>query len=327
MSEAPVMMVQEINRSRNSRVAVESQGLTKLFNGGKGVQGIDVRVHRGEIFGLLGPSGSGKSTLLKLISGEILPSSGLLAVLGTEVIRESPGLRRRIGVVREGVTHFEALTGYQNAWFMARTYGVPPIEAHARLDELFRWADLDAHRHEEVRRYSYGMKRKLALVEQLAHKPDSILLYEPSLGLACLSILAWREKLVELAASGTTTILATTDIDDAEKLCHRVAFLHRGHIVGLGRPQELLDQMEGAYEIVISLRYPMDTRQLSAIDGVEAVAPEGEGFKVLASTKRKVLPEIVATIIWNGGSITSLEVRQPDLGDIFLKITGIPIGG
>lgn len=327
LREAAILKVQETSRARNVRVAVESHSLSKLFNTGKGILGIDLRVHRGEIFGLLGPNGSGKSTLLKLMSGEIAPSSGSLAVLGTDHIQENPRARRRIGVVREGVSHFESLSGYQNAWFLARAYGVPSTEAGRRLEDLFRWADLDSRRHRPVRSYSYGMKRKLALIEALVHNPELLLLDEPSLGLDYGSILAWRDKLISLAESGVTAILATNDVDDAEKLCHRIAFIHRGRLVGIGRPQELLDQIQGSYEILLSLRYPIDTHRIAAIDGVEAVVAEGDSLRVLASSKRKVLPDIVAAIIWGGGSILSLEVRQPNLGDVFLKITGSSIGG
>lgn len=326
MSEASTLKVEEMPQARAVRVAVEAQSLSKLFSNGKGILGIDLRVHRGEIFGLLGPNGSGKSTLLKLMSGEIAPSSGALAVLGTERIRQNHRVRRKIGVVREGVAHFDSLSGYQNAWFFARIYGVPPALAKARLDELFKWAELDADRHHLVRTYSYGMKRKLALIEALVHDPELLLLDEPALGLDYGSALGWREKLMQLAGSGVTAILATNDTDDAEKICERVAFIHRGRVAGMGRPRDLMDQIQGSYEILLTLRYPMDTRPIAAIDGVEAVVGVGETLKVLASSKRKVLPDVVAVIIWGGGSILSLEVRQPNLGDIFLKITGSPLG-
>lgn len=319
--------LQESPRAHNVIVAVEAYRLSKLFGSGKGVLGIDLRVHRGEIFGLLGPVGSGKSTMLKLLSGEVRPSSGSMAVLGSVRIWDNSRLRRKIGVVREGAAHFEALTGYQNAWFFARVYGVPADQASSRLEELFRWAGLDSQKHRPVRYYSYGMKRNLALIEALAHRPELLLLDEPSSGLDYSSVLAWREKLVELSNSGVTIILATSDVDDAERFCHRIAFVHRGRIVGSGRPQDLLEQTRGSYEIVLTLRYPMDRQMITGIDGVEAVVAEGDTLKVLAAGNKKVLPEVVAAIVWGGGSILSLEVRQPNLGDAFLKITGSTIGG
>jgi len=319
--------IEESPKAYSVRAAVETHRLSKLFSTGKGILGVDLRVHRGEIFGLVGPNGSGKSTLLKLISGEIRPSSGSFAVLGGNRIWDNSRLRRKIGVVREGVAHVEALSGYQNAWFFARVYGLSAAQAAVRLEELFHWADLDSHKHQPVRTYSFGMKRKLALIEALAHNPELLLLDEPSLGLDYSSVLAWREKLVEMSKSGITTILATNDTNDAERLCHRIAFIHRGRIVGSGRPQELMEHIQGSYEILLTLRYPMDIRQISAIDGVAAVVAEGDALKVLAASNKKVLPELVAAVVWGGGSILSLEVRQPTLGDVFLKITGSTVGG
>ena len=283
---------------------------------------MSLTVGRGEIFGLVGPNGSGKSTLLRVLSTAIAPDSGSFRIGGVDGIGEKRQARARLGLMVDRPTHYGDLSGWANAYLFARAYGMEEEKANGVLAELFDYFDLAEYRDDKAKTYSYGMGKKLALIEALAHGPELLLLDEPSLGLDYTSQLAFQRKIRELAGTGAAIVLASNQVDEVEALCDRVAFLHRGKTVTEGTPEELVSALRGIKRIVATLRNPVEYAAVGGVSGVERVVPEGRSLVVHCDDRPGVVADVVGALVRAGGDIMDLSVRRPNLEDVFVKLTG-----
>jgi ABC-2 type transport system ATP-binding protein len=305
------------------RPVLEGENLTRLYrSSGRGIEGMSLRVEAGEVFGLMGPNGSGKSTLLRILSTAVEPTSGAFRVGGADGVREKRKVRARLGLIVDRPTHYDDLTGRANAYLFASAYGMEEAKIEGTLDELFGFFDLTEYADDRVKTYSYGMGKKLALIEALAHGPELLLLDEPSLGLDYTSQLAFSNKVRELAGSGVAIVIASNNVDEVETLCDRVAFLHRGRVVREGTPEELIAEVRGVRRILASLRSPVAYGAIAGVVGVERVVPEGRDLVVHTDERPGVVADVVAAIVGSGGDIVNLFVERPNLEDVFVKVTG-----
>jgi ABC-2 type transport system ATP-binding protein len=308
---------------RKTPPVLEVENVARLYkSSGRGVSGVSFDVRPGEVFGLMGPNGSGKSTLLRVLSTAIVPESGFFRIVGADGVREKREARARMGLMVDRPTHYGDLTGWANAYFFARLYGVEEKKAESVLAELFDYFGLAEYRDDKAKTYSYGMGKKLALIEAMAHAPDLLLLDEPSLGLDYTSQLAYQKKIRELAASGVAILIASNQVDEVEALCDRVAFLHKGGLAALGTPEEFVSSLEGVRRIVATLRNPVEYGTLEGIAGVERVATEGRDLVIHCAERPGLVADVVAGIVGAGGDITDLAVRRPSLEDVYVKLTG-----
>lgn len=302
---------------------LEARNITRLYkSSGRGVTDVSFEVEPGEIFGLMGPNGSGKSTLLRVLSTAIAPESGSFRIGGTDGTREKQKARAGMGLMVDRPTHYGDLTGWSNAYLFARFYGIDKGKAEGVLAELFDYFGLAEYKDDRVKTYSYGMGKKLALIEALAHGPELLLLDEPSLGLDYASQLAYQKKIQELAASDVAILVASNQVDEVEALCDRVAFLHRGRLVSLGTPEELVSSLKGTRRIVATLRNPVEYSTLEEMPGVQRVVPEGRDLVVHCEERPGIVADVVAGIVRAGGDIADLAVRRPSLADVYVKLTG-----
>ena len=270
----------------------------------------------------MGPNGSGKSTLLRVLSTAIAPESGSFRIGSADGIREKQKARAGMGLMVDRPTHYGDLTGWSNAYLFARSYGIDKGKAEGVLAELFDYFGLAEYRDDRVKTYSYGMGKKLALIEALAHGPQLLLLDEPSLGLDYASQLAYQKKIRDLASTGVAVLVASNQVDEVEALCDRVAFLHRGRLVSLGTPEDLVSSLKGTRRIVATLRNPVEYGALEEVPGVERVAPEGRDLVVHCEERPGIVANVVAGIVRAGGDIADLAVRRPSLADVYVKLTG-----
>jgi ABC-2 type transport system ATP-binding protein len=190
------------------------------------------------------------------------------------------------------------------------------------LAELFDYFDLAEYSGDRAKTYSYGMGKKLALIQAVAHAPELLLLDEPSLGLDYTSQLAYQRKIRELAGAGTAILLASNQVDEVEALCDRVAFMHRGRMVSEGTPAELVSSLRGVKRIVATLRNPVEYASVGEVAGVQRVVPEGSNLVVHCEDRPGLVAEVVGALVRAGGDITDLSVRRPNLEDVFVKLTG-----
>lgn len=294
-------------------------GISKSFGKNRVVDNTNLDVNNGEIFVLLGSNGCGKSTLLRIMATLLKPDSGAALLFGS---KGSPEALKRVGIMFDHTAHWDKLTGYENAWIFARSYGLTSDVSASRLDSLFKWIGLSERRDEAVATYSYGMRRKLSFIEALVHEPDLLLMDEPSMGLDYSSRLALYSRLKELSKEGTTTILATNDILEAELLASRVALLKKGRIIALDQPENLVASLNSLTMIEMKLATPISVESIREISGVEKVEASGNGLRILAAANHNSLSEAVREVTTLGGVILKIEVKEPNLGDAFLKFAG-----
>ncbi|MDD1677720.1 MAG: ABC transporter ATP-binding protein [Methanomicrobiales archaeon] len=302
------------------------QGVCKNFGALQALDGISFAVEAGEIFGLLGSNGSGKSTLLRILSLLIAPSRGTISMLGRQVQKKDSSLLRQMGVVFDQTPHYEHLTGFENAWFFARAYEVGDTEIESRLRHFFTALDLWERRDDLVGIYSHGMKRKLALIEALAHHPRVILLDEPSLGLDYHSRMSLYQLLQERVQSGSSIIMATNDVHEARLLCDRVALMRKGRILAVETPDALIGSLGGYAILEMRLDRPIPFDLLKGVPGIaqsEATVRENGsyGIRILARDDPRILPTLLAEITPHA-SLIGLDIKRPDLGDVMLRFGG-----
>jgi ABC-2 type transport system ATP-binding protein len=295
-------------------------GLTRTYRGGKGVFDITLNLAAGEVLGLMGPNGSGKSTLLRVLATAASPTAGQVSWFGNSNPR-LPSLRRQLGVMLDQAAHFDKMTGYQNAWFFARQFGLARELARDRLDELFQWSGLSEARNQLVGEYSLGMKRKLNLVEALVHRPSILLLDEPTLALDYRAELDLIERLQLLSLTGTALLLATNDVHLAERICDRVIFLHQGRTIREGHVPELLTELAGSKEVQLQMNSPISLESLRSLPAVEAANVDGDTVHIVLA--RGANPaQVLAVLNGTADLVSNMRVRRPNLGDLFLKLTG-----
>jgi len=295
-------------------------GLTRTYRGGKGVFDVTLNLAAGEVLGLMGPNGSGKSTLLRVLATAANPTAGRVSWFGNNNPR-LPSLRRRLGVMLDQAAHFDKMTGYQNAWFFARQFGLATELARDRLEELFRWSGLWDVRDQLVGEYSLGMKRKLNLVEALVHRPSILLLDEPTLALDYRAELDLIERLQLLSLTGTAVLLATNDVHLAERICDRVIFLHQGRVIREGHVPELLTELAGSKEVQLQLNSPIALDSLRSLPTVQAANVDGDTVHIVLA--RGANPaQVLAVLNGTADLVSNMRVRRPNLGDLFLKLTG-----
>ncbi|MDN5697835.1 MAG: ABC transporter ATP-binding protein [Rubrobacter sp.] len=303
--------------------ALEASNITRLYKGtGRGVSDVSFSVSPGEIYGLMGPNGSGKSTLLRILTTSISPDSGGFSVFGDDARESTRKVRSRMGLMVDKPTHYGDLSGWVNAYLFARLYGLEEKKAEAALAGLFEYFDLYDYRHDRAKAYSYGMGKKLALIEALAHGPDFLLLDEPSLGLDYTSQLAYQRKVREFADGGAAVLVASNQVEEVESLCDRVGFLHGGKLAAEGTPQELISSVGGVRRIVSTLRNPVEYGPVEEVEGVRMAFTEGRDLVVQCSERRGIVADVVGAIVECGGDIVDLHVLQPSLEDVYVKLTG-----
>jgi ABC-type multidrug transport system ATPase subunit len=302
---------------------LSADALTRAYAGGKGVFDINLRLNAGDVLGLMGPNGSGKTTLLRLLATAATPTGGRISWFGNRNWRD-PSVRRRLGIMLDQPAHFEQMTGYQNAWFFARQFGLSEGFTRERLDELFNWSGLLEAKDQLVAEYSLGMKRRLNLIEALVHRPSILLLDEPSLALDYRGELELIERLQLLSLTGTAVVLATNDVHLAERLCDYVVFLHGGRAIREGRVPELLTEVAGSKEVELQLNSPVALDSLRELEGVEAASVDGDVVHVVLA--RGANPaQVLAVLDGTADLVSTMRVRRPNLGDLFLKLTGVAL--
>ena len=304
-------------------VALEAKNISRRYkSSGRGVEGVSLTVEPGEVFGLLGPNGAGKSTLLRVLSTALAPDGGSFRVGGTDGLKERQEARATMGLIVDRPTHYGDLSGWANAYLFARSYGVEDGKAEGVLRELFEYFGLAEYRDDKAKTYSYGMGKKLALIEALAHGPELLLLDEPSLGLDYASQLAYQRKIRELASAGVAVLIASNQVDEVEAMCDRVAFLHRGKLVVEGTPEELISPLDGTRRMVATLRNPIEYGAVAEVPGVERVMTEGRDLLVYCEERPGIVADVVAGLVCAGGDVSDLSVRRPSLADVYVKLTG-----
>lgn len=314
-------------RVMDATAPIFCEGLVKHYGDVQALRGLDLEVHAGEIFGLLGPNGAGKSTATKIFLTLVAPTDGRACVLGLDVTDDPAAIRRRVGYVPQELTSDQNLTGRENLDFFARIYHLPRAERAARVQAALERMGIAGAAERLVKTYSGGMRKRLDIATGLLHTPEVVFLDEPSLGLDVQARRAVWDEIERLKAEGVTMLLCTNYMDEADRLCDRLAIIQDGRILVTGTPAELkavpggdLIEIEasggdnGAWEAF--------EKAARAVDGVNSVVREGNRARLTADRGERALPGILAAAGDAGLTVESLDFQRPSLDQVFLHFTG-----
>lgn len=312
------------------RPAICIENLTKSFNTTVALDRVSLEVQEGEIFGLLGPNGAGKTTTVKILTTLIRPDGGMVQVGGLDVIKEPAAVRSRIGYVPQELTLDPYLTAREHLRYYADLYHLPAAARRARIQDLLDLLGLVGHEDRPVRHFSGGMKKKLDLACGLIHRPAVIFLDEPSLGLDVQVRRDVWSYILKLKEQGTTVFLCTNYMDEAERLCDRVAIIDRGRAVVTGTPTGLRGQLK---RDVVSIDIADDNehqqrnledleKALSQLGIVRGIMKDGSQLKVYVDSNKSALPLILGSAASLSIPIHAITYSRPGLDEVFLHYTG-----
>lgn len=301
--------------------AIESRGLTRRFGAFTAVDRIDLRVPRAQIYGFLGPNGSGKSTTIRMLCGLLTPSAGEARVLGHRVPGDVEALKQQIGYMTQRFSLYEDLDVQENLDFMADIYCLPRATRRARIAAQLERYHLVEQRRQRAGTMSGGQKQRLALAAATLHAPPLLFLDEPTSAVDPQSRRDFWETLFALVAEGTTILVSTHYMDEAER-CHRLAILQRGRIVADGTPSELYAGMEAR---VVEVETDEPGRARAALDGlghILSVTQLGVRLRVLVAMAAADAPDLVRATLAAAGIASGVQMVHPSLEDVFVLATG-----
>jgi ABC-2 type transport system ATP-binding protein len=305
-------------------VAVETSRLHKSYGDVHALRGVDLHVETGSVFGLLGPNGAGKTTAVRILTTLLDPDGGSARVAGFDVVRDAAKVRQHIGLAGQYAAVDENLTGFENLEMVGRLYHLPKGEPRARAAELLERFDLSDAADRLVRTYSGGMRRRLDLAAALVARPPVLFLDEPTTGLDPRSRIGLWETIEGRVAGGTTVLLTTQYLDEADRLADRISVIDRGHVIAEGSSDELKDQV-GGERIDVTLESEVDSEAaLAALASLGSEQPElVDGvLRVPIAQRRGTIAEAVRRLNEAGIGIDDIAMRRPTLDDVFLKLTG-----
>jgi ABC-2 type transport system ATP-binding protein len=306
--------------------AISVENIVKRYGDFEAVKGVTFSVAEGEIFGLLGPNGAGKSTLIRMMTTLIPVTSGKALVAGHDVMRDNDSVRRLIGVIPQAMTSDPDLTLEENLSIYAKLYSVPRAQREKNIAEVLEAVDLTQWRGAQTKTLSGGMRRRLEIARGLVHNPRIFFLDEPTTGLDPVSRIAVWEMLNNLKKTRNLTMLLTTHyMEEADRLCDRIAIVDHGTLVALGTPAELKAGVPGSdvVEVVFAKERDEWAKRLEALPYVTSVQAQSGGlYRVLTSNGSQTTIKLVEMVAREGETLTSLSVQNTSLDDVFVHYTG-----
>lgn len=306
--------------------AIEVEHIIKKYGDFTAVGDVSFIVKEGEIFGLLGPNGAGKSTLIRMMTTLIPITSGKARIAGYDVVQEPNAARRLIGVIPQALTSDIDLTVEENMQIYAKLYDVPAKERQHSIGELLELVDLTRWRDAQTKTLSGGMRRRLEIARGLVHHPKIFFLDEPTTGLDPVSRVAVWEMLGNIKSQRQLTILITTHyMDEADRLCDRIAIVDHGKLVALDSPIALKASVPGSNVIEVQFENPPPDweQKLHTLDDVTSIKHEGTGmYRVLTGNGSRTTTELVEMAVHAGVAVKSLSVQNTTLDDVFVHYTG-----
>jgi len=304
---------------------IEVSRLSKSFEEVEAVSGISFDVRRGEVFGFLGPNGAGKTTTINMLTGLARPDAGTIRIAGLDCSADPKAAQHLIGVVPDESNLYPELTGYDNLCFCASLYGIEKGERRRRADHLLRQFRLQEAAHRKFSGYSKGMKRKLTIAAGIIHQPEILFLDEPTTGIDVASARQIRQLISEMYQQGTTIFLTTHYIEEAERLCERIAFIVNGRIVRNESVSTLLQPIQQRKGLLITA-----DENISGLTGDLAQAFPDYTFRQVSNLQIRVdslqtigIGPVVRFIEEQGAEVTEARQIKPSLEDVFVDVTGI----
>jgi ABC-2 type transport system ATP-binding protein len=304
---------------------IEAKGLVKRYGNVDAVKGLSFAIQRGEIFGFLGPNGAGKTTTISMLSCLLEPTQGTALVAEYDVVKASTEVRRRIGLVPQELALYPTLSARDNLNYFGRIYGLCGRALRQRVDEVLEMVNLTERAKAAVKTYSGGMKRRLNIAAGLLHQPEVLFLDEPTVGVDPQSRNAIFEHVERLRDEGMTVIYTTHYMEEAERLCNRVAIIDEGSVVALDTPRKLIADLGGGiiHLGVANGRLSPDLlQQIRSLPQVKSTTRFDSKIEVETVHAQKALVHLLELFNRTNTEITALQVLEPNLETVFLHLTG-----
>jgi ABC-2 type transport system ATP-binding protein len=320
--------VQAEGRGGEPEAVLAAAGLVKRFDGVTAVDGVSFAIRRGEIFGFLGPNGAGKTTTINLLTGLARPDSGAMYLSGREYTAAPKRAQAAMGVVPDESNLYDELDGFANLCFCGALYGMSRSQRESRARGLLEQFGLEEAGGRPFRAYSRGMKRKLTIAAGIIHEPQILFLDEPTTGIDVASARQIRTLIGELNRRGTTVFLTTHYIEEAERLCQRIAFIVAGRLAKVGALQELMrdHQEQTVLELAVDTAGPEAQQTLRrSFPAYRIDRPDERRLRVVSSGPIDLLP-LAQTLAGYGTRVQEARLLRPTLEEVFVRVTGIESG-
>jgi len=308
----------------NKSNAIEAVGLTKYYGDFIAVDHINFTVGKGEIFGFLGPNGAGKSTTIRMLTGISSPTEGMASIMGFDIVKQPVEAKSIMGIVPDISNIYTELTAKENLIFTGKLYGISKSKREERAEELLKYFDLFDRRDEKVEGFSRGMKRRVCIAMALVNDSKILYLDEPTSGLDVKSVRSIREIIRELNAKGLTVFLTTHNIEEASRMCDRIAIINRGKISVIDTPERIKSAMKISRSIEVAFKETMTGTQemLKQLSSVTLVQKRGDKFLLKTENSAQTLKQLFGRIEESGLEPISLNTLDASLEDAFLQLTG-----
>jgi ABC-2 type transport system ATP-binding protein len=307
-----------------SEPILNAQDLKKSYGENEAVKGISLQVARGEVFGLLGPNGAGKTTAISMLTGLLEPTGGQIIVDGLDLKTHTNEVKAKLGLVPQELALYPTLSARQNLTFFGRIYGLKGKELKQRVDEVLEMIGLTERADEAIQNYSGGMKRRVNIGAGLLHTPDILFLDEPTVGVDPQSRNAIFESVEALNRAGMSVIYTTHYMEEAQRLCHRVAIVDEGELIALDTPTALIRSLGGGVVIIgVTEAAPEDLAdRIAQVPSVKAATRADGQIKIETQRLQEALMGTLDITNQLDVRITSLDILEPNLESVFLNLTG-----
>lgn len=303
---------------------IKIENLVKKYDENTAVAGINLTVEEGELFGLLGPNGAGKSTAISMLTGLLKPTGGCIRIKGEDIVKNPMKVKKIMGLVPQDIALYPTLTARENLIFWGRMYGLSGNILRERIDDVLKIVGLEDRKNEMIKNYSGGMKRRINIGTALLHKPEILVMDEPTVGIDPQSRNHILETVKKLNSDGMTIIYTSHYMEEVEYLCLRVGIMDHGKIIAVGNRDELKRSVinQDKIEIVLSSVTPTVIEKIRGIENIAGVAEDENKVTIYSKDGTYLITNVLLEIAKLNIKVLSLNVEEPNLESVFLNLTG-----
>jgi ABC-2 type transport system ATP-binding protein len=311
-------------RRFNEMSFIKVENLVKKYGENTAVAGVSFEIERGELFGLLGPNGAGKSTTISMICGLLSPTSGSILIKGEDAVKDTMKAKKVIGLVPQDIALYPTLTAKENLNFWGKMYGLSGKALRERIDEALRIVGLEDRKNEAIEKYSGGMKRRINIAAALLHKPEILIMDEPTVGIDPQSRNHILETVKGLNSEGMTVIYTSHYMEEVEYLCSRIGIIDHGKVIALGDKDELKHSVikQDKIEIEVTSQTPTLLERIKQIESVAGVTAKDNKLTIYSNDGPELLANVLSVMAKMNIRVLSVKVEEPNLESVFLKLTG-----